>query len=342
MNIPTLTIVIPCFNEEEILQVTIKELSSLLERMMEDDLIANGSRLLFVDDGSKDETWSIIYRETIKGGLVKGLKLAKNAGHQNALLAGIAAAKETSDCIITIDADLQDDIAVIPQFIEKYREGCEIVYGVRSKRDTDTVFKRTTAQCFYKFMSIMGVDLVYNHADFRLLGKRAVEELAKFSESNMFLRGIVPLLGFQTSHVYYERRERLAGETKYPLKKMLSFAFDGITSFSITPIRTVLFLGILSFLGSLIFGAYFLFLKLLGHTETGWTSLILSIWLIGGLQLMALGLVGEYIGKIYKETKGRPKFIVDLDLYNFARTKKNGDQENDVFHIQNTRLSETN
>ncbi|CAM3863243.1 glycosyltransferase family 2 protein [Mesobacillus zeae] len=344
MQAPLLTIVIPCYNEEEILPETISALSALLEDMIGRHQVDQGSRLLFVDDGSKDHTWKIIYKEIIKGGFVKGLKLARNAGHQNALLAGISAAKEASDCMVTIDADLQDDIHVIPSFIERFKEGCEIVYGVRAKRKTDSFFKRTTAESFYKLMGRMGVDLVYNHADFRLMGRRAVEELEKFGESNMFLRGIVPLIGFKTAEVYYDRKERLAGETKYPLKKMLAFAFDGITSFSITPIRMVLLVGVLSFLGSLGFGGYFLLLKFFGETETGWTSLITSIWLIGGLQLMGLGLVGEYIGKIYKETKRRPKYIVDMDLFNFPlpRHLLNGERTDEYYSMDAGQLPETN
>lgn len=228
-------------------------------------------------------------------------------------MAGLFAAKNTSDCVITIDADLQDDIHIIPEFIQKFNEGNEIVYGVRNSRKIDTFFKRSTAQGFYLLMKRMGVDLIYNHADFRLMSRRAIIELENFKEVNLFLRGIVPLIGFKSAVVYYDRKERMAGETKYPLKKMLAFAFDGITSFSVTPIRFVLFLGLISFLGSLMFGVYFLSLKFLGHTQMGWTSLITSIWLIGGLQLIAIGLIGEYIGKIYKESKQRPKFIVDID-----------------------------
>jgi hypothetical protein len=225
-------------------------------------------------------------------------------------------AKEVSDCVVSIDADLQDDTDVIREFIKKFNEGFEIVYGVRRKRDRDTFFKRTTAEGFYKMMNKMGVDLVYNHADFRLMSKRTIVELEQFEETNLFLRGIVPLIGFKSTSVYYDRKERLVGETKYPLKKMIAFALDGITSFSITPIRLVLLIGCLSFVVSLIFGSYFLWLKFFGHTETGWTSLITSIWLIGGLQLIAIGLIGEYIGKIYKESKRRPKYIVDIDLFN--------------------------
>lgn len=316
MNEPILTVVVPCYNEEEILPYTFIELSGLMERMILEKDISPKSKILFVDDGSKDKTWSLIYKETLKNGFIRGLKLSRNAGHQNALLAGLFAAKEKSDCIISIDADLQDDIEVIKEFIHKYREGYEIVYGVREKRTSDTYFKRTTAESFYKMMKSMGVELKYNHADYRLMSKRVIAELEKFEEVNLFLRGIVPLIGFKSTNVYYERKERLAGDTKYPLRKMISFAFDGVTSFSVTPIRFVLFIGLASFLISLFFALYFLSLKFFGDTELGWTSLITSIWLIGGLQLIAVGVVGEYIGKIYKEVKRRPKYIIDIDTFN--------------------------
>lgn len=305
----------PCYNEEEILTKTITELTSLITDMVKEELISPQSKILFIDDGSKDSTWKLIYKETIKNGSIKGIKLSRNVGHQNALLAGIHAATKSSDAIISIDADLQDDISVMREFIQQFDLGFDIVYGVRSKRDNDTFFKRYTAQSFYKLMNKMGVNLVYNHADYRLLSKRAAEHLMNFEEVNMFLRGIIPLIGFRSTKVFYERMERTAGESKYPLRKMLSFAFDGITSFSITPIRLVLVGGLVSFFISLCFALYFLSLKLFGNTELGWTSLITSIWLIGGLQLIAIGLVGEYIGKIYKESKRRPKFIIDIDMY---------------------------
>lgn len=314
---PVLTIVVPCYNEEEVLPSTIVALTQLLKELINEDLIAKKSKILFVDDGSKDCTWEMIYKEGLRNEHVRGLKLARNVGHQNALLAGLFAAKEMSDCVVSIDADLQDDIQAIRSFIIKFHEGFEIVYGVRQGRTTDTLFKRSTAQGFYTIMKKLGVDLVYNHADFRLMSRRAVQELERFTEVNLFLRGIVPLLGFHSDVVYYDRLERQAGKTKYPVKKMLAFAFDGLTSFSVSPIRFVLVIGFVSFFMSLIFGVYFLALKFSGNTETGWTSLITSIWLIGGLQLIAIGLIGEYVGKIYKETKQRPKYIVDIDSYNF-------------------------
>lgn len=318
---PVLTIVVPCYNEVEVLPETFFQLQQLLEELIDETLISKQSKLLFVDDGSKDRTWEMIYKEGLRNDFVRGLKLAHNVGHQNALLAGLHAAKERSDCVVSIDADLQDDIRVIREFVLKFRDGCEIVYGVRKGRNTDTFFKRSTAQGFYKMMEKLGVNLVYNHADFRLMSKRALQELERFKEVNLFLRGIVPLLGFQSDVVYYDRLERQAGETKYPLKKMLAFAFDGITSFSVSPIRFVLLLGFVSFFLSLAFGSYFLTLKFFGNTETGWTSLITSIWLIGGLQLIAIGLIGEYVGKIYKEAKQRPLYIVDIDAFNLPKPR---------------------
>ena len=344
MNTPIFTIIVPCYNEEEVLEVTIHQLTAKLRELIQQDLVSEKSKVLFVDDGSKDRTWHLIYKESLNNEMVKGLKLSRNVGHQNALLAGLFSVKEASDCMVTIDADLQDDIHAINEMVNKYNEGYEVVYGVRSSRERDTFFKRYTAEGFYKLMDKLGVKLVFNHADFRLMSKRAVEELEHFAESNMFLRGIVPLIGFNSTSVCYERKERLAGETKYPLKKMLAFAFDGITSFSVTPIRFVMLIGCLSFLVSLVFGLYFLTLKFFGNTELGWTSLITSIWLIGGLQLIALGLVGEYIGKIYKETKRRPKYIIDVDLFNLPVSRKLINMEGaDYEPISETRkLSENN
>lgn len=344
MNTPIFTIIVPCYNEEEVLEMTIDQLTEKLAEMVALNMVSEKSKILFVDDGSKDRTWELIYKAGLKNEMVKGLKLSRNAGHQNALLAGLFSAKEASDCMVTIDADLQDDIHAINEMVRKYNEGYDVVYGVRSSRESDTLFKRFTAEGFYKLMDKLGVKLVFNHADFRLMSRRAVEELEHFSESNMFLRGIVPLIGFSSTTVYYDRKERLAGETKYPLKKMLAFAFDGITSFSVTPIRFVMLVGCLSFFVSLVFGLYFFTLKLFGNTELGWTSLITSIWLIGGLQLIALGLVGEYIGKIYKETKRRPKYIIDVDLFNLPVSRKLINMEGaDHEPISETRkLSENN
>lgn len=343
MREPVLTIVVPCYNEEEVLPETINQLQGLLARLIEETLVSKHSKILFVDDGSKDRTWELIYKEGLQNEYVRGLKLSRNAGHQNALLAGLFAAKEQSDCVVSIDADLQDDPNVIREFIIKFQEGYDIVYGVRDGRDSDTWFKRSTAQGFYKLMKKMGVELVYNHADFRLMSNKALNELERFREVNLFLRGIVPLLGFHSEVVYYNRLERQAGETKYPLKKMLAFAFDGITSFSVTPIRLVLVLGFVSFFMSLVFGGYFLTLKFLGNTEIGWTSLITSIWLIGGLQLIAIGLIGEYIGKIYKESKHRPKYIVEIDTFNLLASKShliNQGREDEVLNSEMRTISE--
>lgn len=345
MTQPILTIVVPCYNEEAVLPHTIQKLKFHLDGWIEQQLISTESKILLVDDGSRDRTWEMIYRESLQCKRVKGVKLSRNAGHQNALLAGLFSAMDVSDCLVTIDADLQDDVGAIEQMIHGYLAGNEVIYGVRSKRDSDTLFKKVTAEGFYKVMEFLGVKLVFNHADFRLMSKRAVEELARFSEANMFLRGIVPLIGFKSASVYYERSKREAGETKYPLKKMLAFAFDGITSFSITPIRFVLLIGLISFFASMVFGGYFFILKYLGNTELGWTSLITSIWLIGGLQLIAIGLVGEYIGKIYLETKRRPKYSVEVDLYNLHRPKNLHHSEglnDEQSKLETRKLSENN
>jgi polyisoprenyl-phosphate glycosyltransferase len=315
MKEPFLTIVVPCYNEEEVLQETACQLSSLLNELLSEKLISKYSRVLFVDDGSSDSTWNLITEESKKNSFIRGLKLARNVGHQRALIAGLEVAKNYSDCVISIDADLQDDIGVIKDFLIKYHEGYDIVYGVRNKRNTDTIFKRSTAISFYKLMHKIGINLVHNHADYRLMSKRALDELSRYTEVNLFLRGIIPLIGFKTTKVYYERKERFAGQSKYPLKKMLSFAFDGITSFSVTPIRLITCIGFLLFILSVITGSYAIIQKLSGNTTSGWTSLMISIWLIGGLQLMGIGLIGEYIGKIFVEVKGRPKYAIDVDLY---------------------------
>ncbi|EHS55302.1 MULTISPECIES: glycosyltransferase family 2 protein [Paenibacillus] len=311
---PVLTLVIPCYNEEEVLPETISRLTVILEELADSQLISRHSKMLFVDDGSRDKTWDIIASYNQKNPFVSGLKLAKNAGHQNALLSGLMEAKETSDCVISVDADLQDDLNAIQEFVTKFKEGYDIVYGVRKSRATDTFFKRSTAQGFYRIMSKMGVNIVYNHADYRLMSKRVLQELSNFKEVNLFLRGLVPLIGYRSTEVYYDRHERFAGESKYPLKKMLAFAFDGITSFSVTPIRLISAVGFAMFGISLLIAAYTIISKLLGTTVWGWSSLMLSIWFIGGLQLVALGLIGEYIGKIYKEVKQRPKYIIETIL----------------------------
>lgn len=307
-----LYLVVPCYNEQEVLPITAGKLTEKMESLIKAGQISEQSRMMFVDDGSKDTTWQIIDDLHSGNPLVQGCKLSRNRGHQNALLAGLMKAKEKADIIISLDADLQDDINVIDKFVEKYYEGFEVVYGVRESRKTDTAFKRSTAQAFYKMMSSMGVDIVYNHADYRLMSRRALEALSQYREVNLFLRGIVPLIGFRSTNVYYERAERFAGESKYPLKKMLAFAFDGITSFSVKPIRIISSLGVIVSAFSVVALLYVIISGLITHnTVAGWSSLICSMWLLGGLQLLAIGVVGEYIGKIYMEVKQRPRFIIE-------------------------------
>lgn len=314
MDEPILTIVVPCFNEEAVLEETAKQLRAVLSRVCREHLASYGSTILFVDDGSSDRTWEMIDRNIQEYRDITGLKLSRNFGHQNALISGIETARPYSDCIITIDADLQDDVNAIRQFLLKYQEGYDIVYGVRDKRETDTFFKRNTALLFYRIMGKLGVKMVPNHADFRLMDRRVLDEFVKYQEENIFLRGMIPLLGFRSTEVYYNRAERFAGESKYPLKKMLNFAIDGLTSFSIAPIRMVTYLGgIVAGIGFLI-GMYALIQHFLGHAVTGWTSMIISIWMIGGLQLIATGIIGEYIGKIFKETKHRPRYTIEKRL----------------------------
>lgn len=311
----TLYLVIPCYNEQEVLPETSKRLAAKLGGMIEQGVVSEHSRVLFVDDGSRDTTWDIISDlHSKQPNLFSGLKLAHNRGHQNALVAGLSTAKDFCDMAISLDADLQDDINVIDKFVSEYYSGCDVVYGVRSSRATDTVFKRSTAVGYYKFLKLMGVEIVQNHADYRLMSRRALEALMQYEEVNLFLRGIVPLIGFRTSVVTYERSERFAGESKYPLKKMLAFAIDGITSFSVKPIRFITALGMLIFAASIIALFTLLMLKLFGYTVTGWTTLMGSIWAIGGIQLLCLGVIGEYIGKIYMEVKHRPRFLVDRFL----------------------------
>lgn len=306
-----LYIVIPCYNEEEVLCETAKRLTDKLHRMILDQVVSDQSRMVFVDDGSKDRTWELIRELHASNPLVLGIKSSRNRGHQNTLLAGLFTVKDDCDMAVSMDADLQDDIEVLDQFVKKYEEGCEIVYGVRSARKTDTFFKKFTAESFYKLMSHMGVDIVYNHADYRLMSKRAIEELENYKEVNLFLRGIVPMIGFKSGIVEYERHERFAGKSKYPLKKMLAFAMDGITSLSIRPIRFITGLGVALFLVSIVLLIYYIIGYFAGNTIEGWATLVVSIWGIGGLELLAIGVIGEYIGKIYLETKGRPRYIVE-------------------------------
>ncbi len=310
-----LAIVVPCYNEEEVLHIAADALRGVLDDLIGRQKIAEDSFVLFVNDGSKDKTWELIEEEHQAHPVqIRGVKLAGNVGHQFALTAGLLTAKDRSDVTVSIDADLQDDVAVIEEMIDKYHSGCDIVYGVRSDRSSDSFFKRFTAQGFYKLMAGMGVKSVYNHADFRLMSKRAVEQFSQYGENNLFLRGIVPLIGYQTDCVYYQRKERVAGQSKYPLKKMLALAFNGITSFSIKPISLITWLGALIVTGSILAAVYALISYFTGNVVQGWTSLILSIWFIGGVQLLAVGLVGQYIGKIYVEVKHRPRYNIEKVL----------------------------
>lgn len=309
-----LYLVVPCYNEEEVLEETTKRLKEKFTNLIKQKVISDKSRVMYVNDGSKDNTWELIKKIESKETLFTGISLSRNRGHQNALLGGLMTAKNYADVVISMDADLQDDINAIDEMLEKYYAGAEVVYGVRSARKTDTFFKRTTAEFFYKFMKSLGVDCIYNHADYRLTSKRVLEEFSNYKEVNLFLRGMFPLVGFKTDTVYYERSERFAGESKYPLKKMLNFAIDGITSFSTKPLRLICMLGFIILFISIIIMVYSLFRKVTGNTVSGWTFLSISIWFIGGLQMISIGIIGEYIGKMYNETKARPRFIISENL----------------------------
>ena len=306
----TLYIVVPCYNEQEVLPETSKRLKAKLEQLITAGKISEKSRVLFVNDGSKDRTWEIISALHQQSPLFCGVDLTRNRGHQNALLAGLMTAKDKADAVISMDADLQDDVEAVDQMVDKFLEGVDIVYGVRSSRKKDSFFKRTTAEGFYRVMNALGAETVFNHADYRLMSKRALEGLEQFREVNLFLRGIVPMIGYRTDVVEYERGERFAGESKYPLKKMLSFAMEGVTSLSVKPLRMITGLGFLLFLVSLVMIVYNLARWAMGATVTGWASLACSLWALGGLILLAMGVVGEYVGKIYLETKGRPRFLI--------------------------------
>lgn len=306
-----LYIVIPCYNEEEVLGETKKQLKMKMNELIKNKKVSKESRVIFVNDGSKDRTWDLIREFYECDSLFGGINLSRNRGHQNALLAGLLTVKDSADIIISMDADLQDDINAIDKMLEKRDEGCEIVYGVRNSRKKDSAFKRITAQCFYKFMSFMGADVVYNHADYRLTSRKVIDNLSDYKEVNLFLRGIFPLIGFKSDVVYYERAERFAGTSKYPLKKMLSFAWNGITSFSVKPIKFILNLGFLILFLSIVMILYAIIQKVFGNTVDGWTFIICSLWFLGGIQMLSLGLVGEYIGKMYGEVKARPRYIVD-------------------------------
>ena len=319
---PIVYFIIPCYNEEAVLPETTRRLTEKLNSMENAGLINKESRVLYVDDGSKDKTWELISRFNRENPWVEGVKLAHNRGHQNALLCGLMSAMPRCDAAISMDADLQDDIDALDQFVKKFQEGCDVVYGVRNKRDTDTWFKRTTAEGFYKVMNLLGVDVVFNHADYRLMSKRALAALSEYREVNLFLRGIVPLIGYRSDYVYYDRHERFAGESKYPLKKMLSFALDGITSFSVKPLKLISNLGVLISILSIFGLLYALISYFLGVTVSGWTAIVCSIWLLGGLQMLCLGVVGGYIGKIYSEVKARPRYRVEEYLENPPRSKE--------------------
>ena len=309
-----LYVVIPCYNEEEVLEETTKQLKVKIEKLIKDKKISSKSKVMYVNDGSKDKTWSLIKKISEKEPLFTGITLSRNRGHQNALLGGLMTAKKYADVIISMDADLQDDINAIDGMLEKYEEGCDIVYGVRSARKKDTFFKRATAEGFYKFMKALGVDCVYNHADYRLTSKRVLDEFENFKEVNLFLRGMFPLVGFKSDVVYYERNERFAGVSKYPLKKMLNFAWDGITSFSVKPLRLIASIGFFIALIGIGLGIYAIVLAILKMKVATWLLVSISLYIVGGLNMISVGIVGEYIGKIYSETKARPRFIISENL----------------------------
>lgn len=313
---PKLGLVIPVYNEEEVLNKTVQALDPIFNDLIHQNKITPDSFILFVDDGSQDSSWKIIASLHEKNNTrFKGLKLSKNSGHQSALLCGLMSAKEFSDCVISMDVDLQDDIRLMYGFLEAYSEGYDVVYGIRSARDTDTYFKRTTAVLYYRILKKFGVNIKHNHADYRLMSKQALDQLANFSETNIFLRGLVPLIGFPSKEIYYDRQKRAAGVSKYPLKKMLLFAIDGITSFSNLPLRAISLLGFFVFIFSIVMSVYVLFQNLILHNVVrGWASITLSMYALSGIQLLCLGIIGEYIGKIYTETKRRPKYIIEKNL----------------------------
>lgn len=315
MSEPVLTIVVPCYNEEEVLPETTLELGKIVTDLIESKKISENSKILYVNDGSQDQTWKLISEFTEKYSYITGIKFTRNYGHQNALLAGMTVANDYSDMIITIDADLQDDVNAIPEMVEQYCAGYDVVYGVRNSRETDTAFKRKTALAFYKIMGKLGVNLVPDSADYRLLSQRATTSLLQYKERNLFLRGMVPLVGYNSTKVYYARKERFAGESKYPLKKMINFAFDGVTSFSVAPIHLIFNVGLAIVLVSILMMIYALVRKTMGDVVTGWSSLMLSIWFLGGVQLVSISLIGEYVGKVFSEVKQRPRFNIEEDKY---------------------------
>jgi polyisoprenyl-phosphate glycosyltransferase len=308
---PRLGIVVPCFNEEEVLPETARRLVALLEQMMAAGQVAADSQVVFIDDGSRDRTWTLIEELASRDRRVGGIKLSRNRGHQNALLAGLYTCEE-ADVLLSVDADLQDDIGVIPEMLQAHARGAQVVYGVRKDRSSDGFFKRATAQGFYRLISALGAESIYNHADFRLMSRRAVEALKSFREVNLFLRGMVPLIGFKSAIVYYARSERFAGESKYPLRKMVALALDAVTSFSVAPLRFITGVGFLVFLLSSAMGIWTLWVKLFtAHAVPGWASTLLPIYLLGGVQILCIGVIGEYLGKVYQETKARPRYIIE-------------------------------
>jgi len=319
IRLPVLVIVVPCFNESEVFPICLDSLKKVVEQLIAQHKISSNSYILFSDDCSQDDTWSQITMATQKSLHVKGIRLSRNKGHQLNLIAGLTCAHKDADITISIDADLQDDISVIAQMVDAYIEGNEIVYGVRNSRESDNYFKRSTAQSFYKFMSVMGVDQVSNHADFRLLGKKALAALLQYQEQNLYIRGLIPLIGFNSTHIYYKRMPRMEGESKYPLRKMISLALTGITSLTVTPLRIITVIGFLACLFSIIIFTYVVILKLMGQTVAGWSSMIAAIILCSGVQMLSLGIIGEYIGKIYIEVKNRPKFFIE-NIAGFSNT----------------------
>lgn len=318
-----LGIVVPCYNEEEVLPETTKELTAIIEQLVNTQKITNDSKIVFVDDGSKDKTWEMIDDYSQSNNFVSGVKLSRNFGHQGALLAGVTSASQSCDAVVTIDADLQDDVNAIIKMVDEFIDGAEVVYGVRNNRDTDSSFKRNTAESFYKIMEMLGVKLVPDSADFRLMSKRACEVLLSYKETNLFLRGIVPMIGFKSAKVYYARKERFAGTSKYPLRKMLKLAINGITSFSIVPIKMIMGLGFLIVLVSIALLIYTIVQKIQGDVVTGWSSMMISIWALGGVQLICISVIGEYVGKIFSEVKHRPRFTIERDIYTEKTLKEN-------------------
>lgn len=313
-DVPTLAVVVPCFNESQVLPDTILILNDLLADLMARDRISRGSFLYFVDDGSRDDTWRILSEAHQSNPMIKALKLAANAGHQNALLAGLMAVRKQADCAISLDADLQDDVGVIEKMVDSHAAGNEIVYGIRCERRSDGFFKRHSALAFYRLMALLGIDIVHNHSDFRLLGKRSLHTLSRFEESGIFLRGLIPLMGYRSDSIPYKRKKRLKGETKYPPRKMISLAWNAVCSFSIAPLRLISLVGALIFFFSLIMSLWVLFTKFFGDAVHGWASTLLPIYFLGGIQLLAIGILGEYLGKIYLEVKKRPRYIKDTEL----------------------------